>query len=174
MAFIVFGFIRTPYLYFILRLQGLFPWYYPAYQVTPPSPDLSFNMAVSFFTATSTWQADTSANGAPVPQLSTQGAAPMKSLVAREVTMAEASVHGRVLWFTAPGFKDRAMQMLYYQLPYNPESLRSTRVRGAWVLLIPAALGYGHADSRGAKRRLSRDCSRFSGKSTVIHVPFPG
>lgn len=54
-AFIVFGFICTLFLYSILRLQRFLPWFYPAYQTTPLSPDLSFNTAISFSTTT-TWQ----------------------------------------------------------------------------------------------------------------------
>lgn len=55
-AFVVFGFTCTLFLYLILRLQRFFPWYYPAYQTTPLSPDLSMNTAISFSTTT-TWQA---------------------------------------------------------------------------------------------------------------------
>src|SRR5271157_345212 len=45
-AFVVFGMVGTLLLYTILRLQRLFPWFYPAYM----------NTAVSFATTT-TWQA---------------------------------------------------------------------------------------------------------------------
>jgi K+-transporting ATPase ATPase A chain len=55
-AFIVFGCIGTLFLYMILRLQSFLPWFYPTYQTTPLSPDLSFNTAISFSTTT-TWQA---------------------------------------------------------------------------------------------------------------------
>ena len=55
-AFVVFGFVCTLFLYIILRLQRFLPWFYPAYQTTPLSPDLSMNTAISFSTAT-TWQA---------------------------------------------------------------------------------------------------------------------
>jgi potassium-transporting ATPase potassium-binding subunit len=55
-AFIVFGFICTLFLYCILRLQRFLPWFYPAYQTAPLSADLSFNTAISFSTTT-TWQA---------------------------------------------------------------------------------------------------------------------
>jgi potassium-transporting ATPase potassium-binding subunit len=55
-AFIVFGFVCTLLLYIILRLQHFLPWFYPAYQNTPLSPDLSLNTAISFSTTT-TWQA---------------------------------------------------------------------------------------------------------------------
>jgi potassium-transporting ATPase potassium-binding subunit len=55
-AFIVFGLVCTLLLYFVLRLQRFLPWYFPAYQTTPLTPDLAFNTAVSFSTTT-TWQA---------------------------------------------------------------------------------------------------------------------
>ncbi len=55
-AFIVFGFIGTLLLYIILRLQRFLPWFFPAYQTIPLSPDLAMNTAISFSTTT-TWQA---------------------------------------------------------------------------------------------------------------------
>jgi K+-transporting ATPase ATPase A chain len=55
-SFVVFGLICTLFLYAILRFQRFLPWYFPQYQTTPLSPDLSFNTAISFST-TSTWQA---------------------------------------------------------------------------------------------------------------------
>src|SRR5271157_4280130 len=55
-AFVIFGMTGTLVLYTILRLQRLFPWFYPAYMTTPMTPDLAMNTAVSFST-TSTWQA---------------------------------------------------------------------------------------------------------------------
>ena len=55
-AFIVFSLIGTLLLYAILRFQRFLPWFFPAYQTTPLSPDLSFNTAISFSTTT-TWQA---------------------------------------------------------------------------------------------------------------------
>ena len=55
-SFIVFGLICTLLLYAILRFQRILPSFFPAYQTTPLSPDLSFNTALSFSTTT-TWQA---------------------------------------------------------------------------------------------------------------------
>jgi K+-transporting ATPase ATPase A chain len=55
-SFVIFSLICTLLLYAILRLQRFLPWFYPAYQTTPLSPDLSFNTAISFATTT-TWQA---------------------------------------------------------------------------------------------------------------------
>jgi K+-transporting ATPase ATPase A chain len=55
-AFVIFSLIGTLFLYAILRLQRFLPWFYPQYQTTPLTPDLSFNTAISFSTTT-TWQA---------------------------------------------------------------------------------------------------------------------
>jgi K+-transporting ATPase ATPase A chain len=55
-AFVLFGLVGTVLLYTILRLQQFLPSYFPAYQTTPLSPDLSLNAAISFSTTT-TWQA---------------------------------------------------------------------------------------------------------------------
>lgn len=55
-CFVLFGLACTLFLYLILRLQRLLPWFYPAYQTTALSPDLAMNIAVSFSTTT-TWQA---------------------------------------------------------------------------------------------------------------------
>ena len=55
-SFVLFGLVCTLVLFVILRLQRFLPWFYPAYQTTPLTPDLAMNTAVSFST-TSTWQA---------------------------------------------------------------------------------------------------------------------
>ena len=56
LSFVVFGLAGALLVYAVLRLQRFLPWFYPEYQTTLPSPDLSFNTAVSFATTT-TWQA---------------------------------------------------------------------------------------------------------------------
>jgi potassium-transporting ATPase potassium-binding subunit len=55
-SFLLYGLTCTLLLYAILRLQRFLPWFYPQYQTTPLSPDLSMNTAISFSTTT-TWQA---------------------------------------------------------------------------------------------------------------------
>jgi K+-transporting ATPase ATPase A chain len=55
-SFVLFGFCGTLLLYGILRMQRFLPWFFPAYQITPLTPDLSMNTAISFSTTT-TWQA---------------------------------------------------------------------------------------------------------------------
>lgn len=61
--------------------------------------------------------------GAPVLRLSAAGVAPKKSLIAREWAKARASAHDRIAYFTAPGFGERAKELLYHQLPYHPQSI---------------------------------------------------
>ena len=56
LCFVLFGLAGTLLLYGLLRIQPWLPWFFPAFHTTPPSPDLSFNAAVSFATTT-TWQA---------------------------------------------------------------------------------------------------------------------
>ena len=55
-CFVLFSLAGTLLLYAILRLQRFLPWFFPAYQTTPLSPDLALNTAISFSTTT-TWQA---------------------------------------------------------------------------------------------------------------------
>ena len=55
-SFVLFSFCGTLLLYGILRLQRFLPWFCPAHQNTPLTPDLSMNTAISFSTTT-TWQA---------------------------------------------------------------------------------------------------------------------
>jgi len=63
--------------------------------------------------------------GAPVIHLSTPGVAPKTSFVAREWAQAKSQLHDRIAFFTAPGKGDRALQMLYHQLPYHPERIEA-------------------------------------------------
>jgi K+-transporting ATPase ATPase A chain len=55
-CFVLFGLFCTLLLYALLRMQRFLPWFYPAYQTTPLTPDLALNTAISFSTTT-TWQA---------------------------------------------------------------------------------------------------------------------
>src|ERR1700730_10107021 len=55
-AFGAFGIVNIVVLYFALRWQAWFPWFFPNVMTTPMTPDLAANAAVSFAT-TATWQA---------------------------------------------------------------------------------------------------------------------
>src|SRR6478672_1625833 len=56
LAFGTFGIVNIVALYFALRWQAWFPWFFPKVMTTPMTPDLAANTAVSFATTT-TWQA---------------------------------------------------------------------------------------------------------------------
>jgi K+-transporting ATPase ATPase A chain len=56
LAFGIFGAVNIVLLYFALRWQAWFPWFFPKIMTTPMTPDLAANTAVSFATTT-TWQA---------------------------------------------------------------------------------------------------------------------
>jgi K+-transporting ATPase ATPase A chain len=55
-CFVMLGGLGALFVYSILRLQRLLPWFFPAYHTTAMTPDLAFNTAISF-TTTTTWQA---------------------------------------------------------------------------------------------------------------------
>ena len=63
------------------------------------------------------------ADGAPVLKLSAPGVSPKQSFIARRWAEAKANMHDRIAYFTAPGKGDRALQLLYHQLPYHPERI---------------------------------------------------
>jgi hypothetical protein len=79
----------------------------------------------------------TAANGAPVLHLSAPGASPKRSFVAREWAQAKSNLHNSISLFTAPGKKDRAMQLLYHQLPYHPERIEA---HTAWSFELQQSL----------------------------------
>ena len=81
--------------------------------------------------------AATAANGAPVLHLTTPGTRARKSFIAREWAQARNNLHDRLAYFTAPGRGDRALQLLYHQLPYHPERIEA---HTAWSFELAAPL----------------------------------
>jgi hypothetical protein len=75
--------------------------------------------------------------GATVLRLAAAGAQPKQSLVKREWTQAKGQMHDRIQFFTAPGFGDRALQILYHQLPYHPERIDA---HTSWTFELAAPL----------------------------------
>jgi hypothetical protein len=63
--------------------------------------------------------------GTPLLTLVASGSRPHKPLIAQEWAKARTAVRDRIAFFTAPGFGDRARQMLYSQLPYHPERIEA-------------------------------------------------
>ena len=76
-------------------------------------------------------------DGAPVLHLAAPGTSPKQSFLSREWTQAKSNLHDRVAYFTAPGFGDRALQLLYHQLPYHPERIDA---HTAWSFELTAPL----------------------------------
>lgn len=76
--------------------------------------------------------------GAPVLRLVSSGAANRESLVARQWNQMKTQAHDRIAFFTAPGRGDRALEMLYHQLPYHPERIPA---HTAWTTELAAPLG---------------------------------
>lgn len=74
-------------------------------------------------------------NGAHVLHLVAPGAAQRQSLLAKAWSQAKGQIHDQVAYFTAPGLGDRALQMLYRQLPYHPERIEA---HTAWSFELTA------------------------------------
>ena len=63
--------------------------------------------------------------GASVVHLAAAGATAHESIFSRYWSQAKSQLHDRVAYFTAPGLGDRALQVLYHQLPYHPERIEA-------------------------------------------------
>ncbi len=83
--------------------------------------------------------AATAANGAPVLRLSAPGATPKRSFVRREWAAAKSRLHDQVAVFTDPGRGERALQLLYRQLPYHPQRI-AAHTAWSFELTAPATL----------------------------------
>ncbi len=118
------------------------------------------------------------ADGAPVLKLSAPGVSPKQSFIARRWAEAKANMHDRIAYFTAPGKGDRALQLLYHQLPYHPERIDANT---AWsfelaepvdlpentaALPAPAPTGSGSSNAEvwSVNATLSRDLTSATAK----------
>lgn len=63
--------------------------------------------------------------GSPIVHLSAPAVTPRQSVFARYWKQAKNQLHDRVAYFTSPGLGDRALQMLYHQLPWHPERIEA-------------------------------------------------
>jgi len=64
-------------------------------------------------------------NGAPVLHLSTPAAKTSHSFLSRQIAAIKAQAKDTIALVTAPGRKDRVVQLLYKQLPYHPERIET-------------------------------------------------
>jgi hypothetical protein len=79
--------------------------------------------------------AEQAANGAPILRLTAPGVNPKQSFIARHWAEVKSSMHDRIASFTAPGKRDRALQLLYHQLPYHPERIPA---KSSWSFELTA------------------------------------
>jgi hypothetical protein len=118
------------------------------------------------------------ADGAPILHLTAPGVSPKRSFFARRWAEAKTNLHDRIAYFTAPGKGDRALQLLYHQLPYHPERIESDT---AWSFELtapldlpqsavplpspaPAAVGTGKTEVWAVNATLSRDLTSATAK----------
>ena len=118
-------------------------------------------------------------NGAPVLRLTAPGVSPRQSFIARHWAEAKANMRDRIAFFTAPGKADRALQILYHQLPYHPQRIAATT---AWSFELtkpldlpentasqpdpaPVAPVAGKAEIWSVNATLSRDLTSATAKS---------
>jgi hypothetical protein len=81
--------------------------------------------------------AATADNGAPVLQLQARGVSSKRSFIRHQWVEARRRLHEQVAFFTAPGKGDRALQLLYHQLPYHPQRIDA---HTAWSFELTATL----------------------------------
>ncbi len=92
------------------------------------------------------------------------GVSPKQSFIARRWAEAKANMHDRIAYFTAPGKGDRALQLLYHQLPYHPERIDANT---AWSFELTAPVDL--PENTAAYARTCATAS-VSGKSEVWAV----
>lgn len=76
-------------------------------------------------------------NGAPVLHLSTPAASKSRSFISRQFTQAKQQAKNAAALVTAPGRKDRLVQLLYRQLPYHPQRIESETM---WTVTLAQPL----------------------------------
>lgn len=76
-------------------------------------------------------------SGAPVIYLGATRTAASHSWLSRYWSQAKSQLHDRVAYFTAPGRGDRALQLLYHQLPYHPQRIEANTM---WSFDLTAPL----------------------------------
>jgi hypothetical protein len=92
-------------------------------------------------------QTNGAVTGAPVLRLFAPGAAPKRSLVGKYWDMAKARLHQQIGFFTDPGRGQRALEILYHQLPYHPEHIPA---HTAWTFELAAPLALPETPSVAA------------------------
>jgi hypothetical protein len=76
-------------------------------------------------------------NGAPVLHLSTPDAGKSHSFVSEQLIQLKQQAKDTAALVTAPGRKDRLLQLLYHQLPYHPQRIESATM---WTVTLAQPL----------------------------------
>jgi hypothetical protein len=76
-------------------------------------------------------------SGAPVLYLSTPAASKSRSFIARQFIQLKQQAQDTAALVTAPGRKDRLVQLLYHQLPYHPQRIESATM---WTVTLAKPL----------------------------------
>ncbi len=76
-------------------------------------------------------------NGAPVLHLSTPAAGKSHSFVSKQIILLKQQAKDMAALVTAPGRKDRLIQLLYHQLPYHPQRIESATM---WTVTLAQPL----------------------------------
>jgi hypothetical protein len=82
--------------------------------------------------------------GAPVLRLFAPGAARKRSFIGKRWDEAKSRLHQQVALFTDPGRGQRALDLLYHQLPYHPEHIPA---HTAWTFELAAPLQIPDAET---------------------------
>ena len=94
-----------------------------------------------------TLQTNGAVTGAPVLRLFAPGAAPKRSFVGKYWDMAKTRLYEQVAIITDPGLGQRALQLLYHQLPYHPEQIPA---HTAWTFELAAPLALPDTEKKAA------------------------
>jgi len=85
--------------------------------------------------------------GAPVIRLVSRGAAGHQSFIGQQWSHVKTSAHDSIAFFTSPGLGDRALQLVYHQLPYHPERIEA---HTSWTFELDSPLSLiGHQLTSG-------------------------
>jgi hypothetical protein len=100
-------------------------------------------------------------NGAPVLHLSTPASKGSHSFLSRQLAQVKERAKDTVKLVTAPGRKDRLVQLLYRQLPYHPERIEATTM---WTVTLTQPLLVKQEEVSKTAKRNSELASAVSPK----------
>ena len=100
-------------------------------------------------------------DGAPVLHLSTPASKQSPSFFARQLAQVKVHAKDTLALVTAPGRKDRLVQLLYHQLPYHPERIETATM---WTAMLAQPLTLKKDEASGNAQSNSAAASSLSPK----------